>query len=1121
MQKFHFLQWQRHACRRRTGRVFSRANLTLALLLFFFLQSAASGYSQVIRFSGREVPVEEVFLAVKKQTGYVFFYKESVLKQAKPVTISAQDMPLEAFLQEVFKNQPLTYIIRNKTVTVKERETTPAPQAPAMPQGPVKGRVTDGNGAAVPGVTVMVKGTRKGTATDQDGRFAIEVPEQGVLVFSSIGFKPLELPVDAGSNALQVTLEASVGAMEEMVVVGYGAQKRANVTGAVASLDFDELKNVPQSNTMNMLSGRLPGVAVVQPGGQPGADEGEVLVRGTGTLNDASPLVIIDGVMATTRDLGNLTPQEIETVSVLKDASSAAIYGARGANGVILVTTKQPGVKKLRVGYDFYYGLQTATYLPRFVESWQWMTLNNIATRATNYAPRVIEDVKNGILTDSFNNVQWFDHVFRTAPMTNHSISLSGGNQMASFQANVGYLDQQGIMHGTSAKRYTYRINVKANISPVLSVGLNTWGYLQRQHEPGTTPTAIMNWTNMALPITPVYFSSGKWGVYHPAHPGGNDPARVVNNPLLFTTIGRNDVNDNKYNLQGHIELKPLAGLRARTMIVYSNNNRFGEAFMPTYSYSAFTDQPVLFNNRANLQNRQDDISQLQVQTTLHYAKTLRRVHDLNLLLGHEYNAYDSRYFLARGYDLPDNELQVLDRAVTDYNIAGSKQAWRLQSFFGRVNYAFDQKYLFEANLRIDGSSRFSEGNRYGFFPSFSAGWVLSRESFMQGLRNAGVDLLKLRGGWGRVGNDRIGNYASSQYLSLDNMYTIGGQVQAGAAITAFGNEMLQWESTTTTNIGVDLALLKNRLFVNADVFDRLTSNILYNLPVPPSFGNVTPSVQNVASVSNKGWELGVTYRTTAGKVNINAGVNVGFVRNRVENLNTREAVSGKFILREGEPINSFFGYVYEGLFRDSADLQAYPKYSLSGPKIGAMRFRDVNKDGAISEADRTVLGSANTPYTYGITGSLSYKGIDFSFLLQGVQGKDMYIYDNGNRPGNAGNSNYWKEWWDNRYDPAENPGGNWPAMIRNSSEPAATSSFWIQDASYLRVKNLELGYSLPASILKKVKLSAFRLYVSGQNLFTFSKLIKQLDPERNNTVVVNTAYPQTKILSFGLNASL
>lgn len=984
----------------------------------------------------------------------------------------------------------------------------------------VKGSVKNKAGVPIADVNITIKGTKKGITSNEEGKFAIDVEPGQVLVFSSVGYKPKELKI-TDQAVIDIILEEDISGMNEVVVVGYGAQKRANVTGSVASVNFKDLENIPQANTVNILSGRMPGVSVVQPGGQPGNDEATILIRGAGTLNDASPLVIIDGAMATTKDLGNLTPQEIETITVLKDASSAAIYGARGANGVILVTTRQSLNNKLRIGYNFSYGLQSATYLPKFVESWQWMTLNNIATRATNYAPRVIEDVKNGILTDSFSNVQWFDQVFRTAPMTNHTLSVSGGSAAISFQGNIGYLDQDGIMYGTSARRYTYRMNVKANIAPVLSAGFNTWGYMQKRKEPASSPSTIMNYTNTALPITPVHYSNGKWGVYHPAHPGGNDPARIVNNPVLFTQIGRNDADDAKLNLQGYLELKPITGLTARTMMTYSASNTYSEDFMPTYSYSAFNDNPVLINNRSSLQNRQDNANQLQMQATLNYQAKLAKAHELSGLLGYEYNEYNGRYFLASGYDLSDNDLQVLDRAVTDYNIGGSKQKWRLQSFFGRLNYSFNKKYLIEANLRIDGSSRFSEGNKYGFFPSFSAGWVLTEEKFLVGLRNAGINMLKLRGGWGRVGNDRIGNYSFDQYLDLNSRYAIGGQIQAGAAITAFGNDQLKWESSTTTNVGLDIALLNNRLFINADLFDRLTDNILYNLPVPPSFGFVTPSVQNVASVSNKGWELGVTYKTSIGKVQINAGMNIGYVKNRVESLNTREAISGKFILREGEAINSFFGYVYEGLFRDSADLLAYPKYSASGPKIGALRFKDVNKDGVINEQDRVVLGSANTPYTYGITAGVAYKGFDFNFLLQGVQGKDMYIYDNGNRPGNAGNSNYWKEWWTNRFDPVENPQGKWPAMIRNSTEPAATSSFWIQNASYLRVKNMEAGYSLPASLLKKIKLTSLRVYISAQNLFTFSSLIKQLDPERDNTTVVNTSYPQTKVVTFGLNVSL
>lgn len=1084
------------------------------LLIATFLQTSAATYGQNVSLDKENVSIREVFDEISKQTGYNFIFSSQQLKQALPVSIKAANAPLREVLDKIFSDQPLKYVINRNTIIVRKKSVF-GDRVSLYQSFPVTGQVTDESGESLPGVNVLIKNTSMGTTTDVDGRYSIDVPEESnILVFSYIGFVSQEIAID-GRSTIDVKLTEGFTELSEVVVVGYGVQKKANLTGAVSSVNFEKLENIPQSNTLNILAGRIPGISIVQGNGQPGRDLTEVNIRGIGTLNDASPLVIIDGVQSTLTDFGNLSPQEIANVSVLKDASSAAIYGARGGNGVILVSTKQAKEGKIKINFGSYYALQSPTYTQDFVQSWQWMALQNEAAGTERYPLSAIEDLRAGIVTDTFANTRWMEEIFRTAPMTNYNVSISGRNKNLSFQGSLGYLEQEGIMLGTNSSRYNIRANVNAKISDKFDAGINLWGNTRKIQEPFVAPTSIMQRALTTWSVIPVKYSNGDWGVRY-LYPGLNNNTF---NPVLLTGLGRNDENNLKANMQSFLQFKPFNGLNIRTAFTYSYGSDIRERFNPTYSYPIPDGTPTFVNNINELTNRFDGMQQIQQQTTVTYDKTFRKDHTIRILAGHEYTNFKSRFFSASGNDLPGNDQQVLDRALNNLTVGGSKQEWALQSFFGRVNYSFKDKYLLEGNMRFDGSSRFPSIHKYGFFPSFSAGWVLSEENFFKNNITA-VNQLKLRGGWGKVGNDRIGNYTYSQQLNLGSYYNYGGALQTGAAITDFANPDISWESTTTTNFGLDAAFLKNRIFINFDIFNRLTDGILYRLPLAPSVGDVNPAILNIAKVANDGWELNLEHRNQIGALNYNLGFNLAYVKNKVVDLSTRQAINDPFILREGDAIGSYYGYIHDGLFRDSTDMETYPAFSDRGFKIGSLRLRDVNGDGVIDPDDRQVIGSANTPYTFGLSGGLVLKGFDFNFLFQGVKDKYIYLYDVGNRPGNAGNTNFWKEWWDNRFDPEENPDGTWPVLKRTAPEAAATSTFWLHDASYIRLKNIELGYSLPQKLLSRLHISNLRFYVSGQNLLTFSDLIKQVDPERSSTRTNNQSYPQVKAISFGFNST-
>lgn len=978
----------------------------------------------------------------------------------------------------------------------------------------ISGVVVDSKSIPMVGVSILEKGTKNATTTNNDGAFKLKIASGGTIVVTYIGFETKELKVTNQDN-LKIKLKESPGALDEVVVVGYGSQKKINLTGSVSSVDFKDLENTPQSSTLNILSGRVPGLSVVQQSGQPGDDNSEVSLRGpiNTSLSDSSPLVIIDGVQSTLKDLSNLSPQQISNISVLKDASATAIYGARGGNGVILVSTKVPQAGKMRISFDSYYGIQKGTYLPDFVESWQWMTLHNEATGTLLFPLDKIEDVKNNKLTDTFANNNPINRVFRNAPMSNYNLGISGGSNTLKFQGSIGYLDQEGIMNNTNSNRVNYRANILATISPILEAGVNISGYFQNVHQAYYNPSQVLVQLYRTYPITPEKYSNGLPGVYN-LYDG-----TVLAPADLYMNIGRDDYNNQKSNYLAYLQLKPLKGLVLKSNISYGKQQDVRNYFLPTYSYGDPTGRPAFVNLVNTLYEGSAITNQFQISNTATYNFLITKKGIATALLGQEYANYKADNFSVRGSNLPNDEQQQLSRATTNFVPAGNSTAWRLQSFFGRFNYNYDQKYLFEANFRTDGSSRFPVNKRYSYFPSASIAWVLSNEAFFKKIMGdkSPIDLLKFRASYGKSGNDRIGNYSYQQTLNLDNYYHIGGTLLPGAAQINYANPDIEWETTTSKNLALDLNMFKNKLSITAEIFDRTTDGLLYTLPLPPSFGTTRPAVQNIASVKNKGYELVAQYRNSIGKFTYNIGANLAYVKNKIIDLKSVTAISGANILREGDDINSFFGYKSDGLFRNADDVANYPRYP-TGFVLGSLRYIDTDNNGKIDDRDRTILGTGSTPYTFGVNGSLGFKGFDLSFLFQGVKGKSVYIADWANRPGNARVTEFWQEWFDNRFQATANPNGTWPALTRGT--PNLVSDFYVRDASYIRLKNIELGYKLPAMFLEKMKIANIRFYMSAQNVLTITGLIHQVDPERAARQSGNSYFPQVSVFTAGFNAS-
>ena len=972
----------------------------------------------------------------------------------------------------------------------------------------VEGTVRDKQLIPLTGASVLEKGSNRATKTNDKGEFKLEVNQNSTLVVSFAGFQTMEVNVK-NQQQITVQLEEDVNPMDAVVVIGYGSNKKSNLTNSVSTVDFKKLSNTPQSSTLNILSGRVPGLSVVQTSGSPGDDNSELSIRGAlnPQLGDASPLVIIDGVPSTLKDLGTITPSQIANISVLKDASSTAIYGARGANGVILVTTTIPKKGKLKLGLNSYYGVQQATYLPKFVESWQWMELHNEAVNSAIYPQYAIENVKNGILNDTFANSKPVPTLYSVAPMSLVDLNLNGGGENIRFQGALSYFNQDGIITNTNSERYNYRSNIGVTISKKLEAGLNISGYFQNNHRGYFTAANVLTQLYRTFPITPDKYSNGDPGVYNLYNGTVLAPANLQAN------IGTADTKDNKGNYVAFLQLTPIRDLVFKSTGSYTKRQIVTKSFLPTYSYASLDGRPALLNNINTLNNYTQNDEQLQISTTGTYILNLQNSTKISILAGHEFTRFNTSNFSIAGSNLPSNDLLQIDRATTNFIPGGNEAAWRLQSFFGRLGGNISGKYLLEANFRADGSSRFPVNNRYSFFPSVSAGWIVSNEKFLKD--NAVINQLKLRASYGKSGNDRIGNYTYQQTLNLNNYYYFGTTLLPGAAQTNYANQGIKWETTTSWNAGIDMSFFKNSLHVTMDLFDRNTDDLLYTLQLAPSFGSITPAVQNIASINNRGYELDIQYRKRIGNLSFDVGGILSYLKNKVVDLKGITAISGSNILQEGQDINAFYGYKTNGIFRTQEEVNAYPHYT-TGFQLGSLRYADINNDNKINDLDRTVIGTGSTPYTFGFTAGMSYRNFDMNFLLQGVQGKSVYLQDWGNRPGNAAIIEFWKEWYTNRFEPVKNPGGTWPSFGRNV--PVLVSEFYVQDASYLRLKNLEIGYTLPQKILQKGGINSLRIYATGQNLFTFTSLIKQVDPERAARQQGNLNYPQTRVFTFGIN---
>lgn len=976
----------------------------------------------------------------------------------------------------------------------------------------VKGVVKDKNGETVIGANVQEKGTTNGTITDFNGEFQLNVTSDATLVVSFIGYQTEEIKV-SGQSVLTIILKDDTEVLEEVVVVGYGVQKKANLTGSVASVSSRDLEDIPVANATNLLQGRLPGVQLTSNGGQAGNDTPEIRIRGIGTLSDHNdPMVLIDGVEASVSQIAQIAAADIDNISVLKDAASAAIYGVRAANGVILITTKRGSESKPVINYSGSYTIQQASILPEYVDSYNWALMYNEANGRDHYTADMLQKLKDGSDPDHFANTDWVDALFRTAPMTQHNLSVNGGSKDMHYMISAGYLNQDGILEKTGYERFNFRSNVDAKLG-IFKFGLNLAGSKENKEAPVSSLSGdglLRTLTWYTRPTVPVQYSNGQFGCVD----GSSTSHTVFKNPIQMINTGKKK--DNAYRFDGNVfaEVDIWKGLKFRTSLAYKYHmNDVSTYGARSAKYDAEGNQ--LSKDDSNNLTEYHWISQSYTNENILTYNTKIGSHEVNALLGHSVQEYHEKKTTGYKEGFATDNLYELDAATKNDNVGGYAAEYALQSFFGRVNYNYDGRYLFEFNIRHDGSSRMPKSHRYATFPSFSGAWILTNESFMQDVEP--LSYLKIRASWGKLGNQEIGNYAYTATMAAKYNYYFGDEKIIGMAENIVANDDIKWETTTITDIGFDAAFWKGRINVTFDYFNKVTSDILLQLSMPTTFlGTLGAPYQNAGKVRNRGWEFSANYNDHYGDWNWQAGFSLSAVKNEIVDNKGIDTYGWNTINREGNPIGAYYGLKALGLYRTETDLNRTNSKGTvitqngAAPSLGDIMFEDFNDDGNINADDRQIIGNPFPELAYSFNLGASWKNWDISTFWQGVSGIYRYNWEQATISNGGNMTTRWLDRWSEN-----NQNGSMPRLGNSYNE--TYSSFWLDKADYLRLKNLELGYTFDSDLIRKVGVQHLRLYVQATNLLTLTSL-DNYDPEKSSGDTRGDVHPNTKTFSFGVN---
>ncbi|MGF7039625.1 TonB-linked SusC/RagA family outer membrane protein [Mucilaginibacter lappiensis] len=1099
--------------------------LVLILLITTIMQVNATSYAQTVSLNLKNASLKEVIEQLRQQTGYHFLYKTQMLNETKQVNLSVSNEPFLEVLEKCFAGQPITYTVVQNTVVLRRKT-----QADNSPRQAVKvtGKVTDERGQPLPGVSVKVKGTTNGIITDGSGKYALTVDNaSGVLEFTFLGFTKQEVAIN-GRAEINIVLKEAQTALNEVVVIGYGTVKRSDLTGATASVKGSDIKAQGVSDITRSLQGKMPGVTIESTGGDPGAGT-RIMIRGVGTLGKGDPLYIVDGVP--TASINYLNQVDIESIDVLKDASAAAIYGSRAANGVVLVTTKAGKNGAPVVQFTANYGQQKVAKEVDVLNAQEWANVSNAAHDNAGL-PR-LDIAKNpqtlGAGTD------WQDAIYRTAPVQQYNMLVSGGGEFTKYSVSGGYNDQQGIVDITGYKRYNLRVKTettKGRLKFGETVLLSREKFITMA---GGWGGQGGNPVGSAAKMIPVF------NIYDPTAVGGfagaYGPVVNVANPVAQLNLENINRELTSILANAYAQVNLLPGLNYKLNLGYTNS------FTSNYDYAKRYNVGTLFSHPTNDINlNKDQTVMVLLENTLNYDKHFGK-HSLQALAGYAYQSTKYNYIATGRTDLPDG-IDQIDAGAGIATNAGRRTESNLVSEFARLIYSYDNRYLLTASFRHDGSSRFGSTHRYGDYPSIALGWNISNERFFESLKNT-FSTLKLRASYGVLGNQEILDYQYSAAIASNINYVVGADQQKwfGAIQTAFASPNIKWESTKTSNIGVDVGFFNDKLNVTADYFIKKTSDLLLNVPIPGSAGAITNPVVNAGDLRNKGIEVGVNFNDHIGKLNYGIFGTISAVKNKVIALGTgsQQIFGGQpthhgassTLTEAGGSIGSFYLIKNIGIFNSQAEVDAYSKDGkLIQPNAapGDVKFQDTNNDGQINDNDKVNAGSPFPNFEYGFGINASMYNFDINMFFQGSQGNKIY---NGLRQDLESTNldfNYSKSML-NAWTPTNH--SNVPRAV--TSDPNfnnRTSTRFLEDGSYLRMKTLQIGYTLNNALAKKIKITSLRVYASADNLFTITNYTgfnpdlgratnAQLSILDRGVDFGHVAYPLARTISLGIQLTL
>ncbi|MFC6102523.1 TonB-dependent receptor [Olivibacter domesticus] len=1095
--------------------------ITTLLLLLALSSVSAKSYSQLISLKAAKSSLTTLLRQVESQSAYRFVYDRSELEGMDVSSISLKNIPIAKVMDRLTQDVPIDYEIFGTTVVLRAKAK---PHTVIQQEDrDLRGLVLDEAGLPLAGASVVLQGSKRSASTDTDGKFLIRIPSEipAVLTISYIGYMSKDVSVGQ-LNDLRIALSPDLAQLDQVVVIGYGTAKKTNLTGAVSTVDLKRNENAPVTNASQLLQG-VEGVYVNQPGGQPGRDVATVRVRGQGTLNNNNPLVLVNGVEF---PMDNVNPADIASVTVLKDAASAAIYGSRAANGVILITTKSGAAGAFQINYANYFGFQEANYLPDFVKDpIQFMRLRNQAQinegrAVVDYSDELIEEYQAGMKSDplTYPNNDWFKIIFGKGAVQNHGFQFSGGTDKLTHLLSLNYLSQKGAVMGTDAKRYSLNYSTQAQLTNRIKVG----GVVNINYKDFNEPTAgvgnLMEMTFKAQAFHPTYLADGRYANTFIRTPGHN----IYRHPLVLANEGEN----NTVQQRGLVNI--FAEVQLPFDITYKINGAINKAddevtkFVPdAFVYQVKTGEaqrvPYDGGNPSNRGLRKTSLGTLNTTLfqTLNWSRSFAEKHQVNALLGYSREHFSDGNFFAQNEGYLGNDLYELNAGSSNPLVGGTSTEAKMISYFGRFNYNYKEKYLLEANFRYDGSSRFAKGNQWGFFPSFSAGWRLNTEPFLKD--TDWLNELKLRASYGQLGNERIELFRYVNLIALGADYPFGSTVSSGAAVLNYNDPNITWETTTMANIGVDAALFDNKLSVTVEAFRKRTSDILQTVILPQQVGSLGGPIQNIGTVDNNGVELVLGYQHKLGDVGMQLNGSVTYVKNKVVDLGGQVIYSGRRIIREGSPINSYYLIHANGIFQTEEEIANSP-FQTNNTKPGYLKYEDANGDGFISESDRKISGSNIPKLTYQFNLNFNYRNFSLNSFFQGVGSVYTYAENIGAMPFWFGTS-VPRKWVTDAWTP-ENRDASLPILTTfegSQTENFRSSDFWLRNVAYLRLKNLQFAYDFPTEWVNKLGLSKFRIFVNAQNLFTFSGM-KDFDPEKNLDGSTFYEYPTVKTYTAGLN---